>query len=522
MKFHGLIFCSSDLGQHYRVTGAHRIATVLRKEGMDIEVIDWANAFTLEELQELVRSRISSRTVFFGFSPFFGHWTRNLHNFTKWLKKDYPDIATIIGGNNVMHVPADPKYLDYWVDGYAEKAVIDLIANICQTSSRPLKFDPFTVDRKLIRCHVDYPAWPMNSYITLYEKRDFIQPYEFLTTEISRGCRFKCDFCNFPVLGVKGDYSRCVGDFEHEMRHNYDNWGVTQYNIADETFNDRSEKIEKFIPVIQNLPFRPWFTGFLRADLLITRREQWQLLDDFNLNGSFFGIESLNRPSLRAISKGFDPERIKEGIVEYKNWKTARSPARLSISLIHGLPFETKETLAESYKFWKENWLDQSISCHALDIGPDDEHEAKSQTMVSSFRSNLEKYGIRRMPQEKVILDFDPNALIDAENLLWSEGREVPTHGMNTITSASQMYPWEHDTMNLYEASRIAQDWNLNLCYKSRVNAFNLNAIALSHRDSLYNITDWQRFKVDDEEGRKLAMQNPFVLDYRDKKLNLF
>jgi len=521
MKFHGLIFGISDAAQMYRITGAHRVATVLRREGMDVEVIDWANIFTLGELKELVRSRVSSRTVFFGFSPFFNLWTPNLAEFVKWLKFEYPDCATVIGGNNVMHCAADPKYLDYWVDGYAEKAVVDLFANICHTSSRPIKWDPFVVDRKLIRCHVSYPAWPMSSYITLYEKRDFIQPYEFLTTEISRGCRFKCDFCNFPVLGVRDDYSRTLEDFDYEMRHNYDNWGITQYNISDETFNDRTEKIEKFIPTIQSLPFKPWFTGFLRADLLTTRREQWQLLDDFCLNGSFFGIESLNRPSLRVISKGFDPERIKEGILEYKHWKTARSPARLSVSLIHGLPFETKETLAESFNWWKENWIDQNVSCHSLDVGPDDDGQSTMQTMVSSFRSNLEKYGIRRMPPEKIIPDKMKPVYLAGE-LEWSKNRAEPTAGAATVTATPDMFPWEHDTMNIYEAHEIALEWDRELCYKSRVNAFNLNSITIGHKDSLYNVPNWQRFMVNDEEAHEIARKHNFVLDYRNKKLNLY
>lgn len=521
MKFHGLIFGISDAAQMYRVTGAHRIATVLRHEGMDIEVIDWANIFTLVELKELVRSRVSSRTVFFGFSPFFNLWTPILNEFIKWLKFEYPDCATVIGGNNVMHCAADPTYLDYWIDGYAEKAVVDLFANLCHTSSRPIKWDPFTVDRKLIRCHQSYPAWPMSSYITLYEKRDFIQPYEFLTTEISRGCRFKCDFCNFPVLGVRGDYSRTVEDFDYEMRHNYDNWGVTQYNVADETFNDRSEKIEKFIPVIQNLSFKPWFTGFLRADLLITRKEQWQLLDDFCFNGSFFGIESLNRPTLRAISKGFDPERIKSGLLEYRDWKTARSHTRLSVSLIHGLPYETKETLEESFKFWKENWSDQNVSCHALDVGPEDDELAKAQTMISSFRTNLEKYGIRKIPPERII----PGALVPEyleENIVWSKDMSEPTNVLASITATPNVFPWEHDTMNIYEANDITYHWNKNLCYKSRVNAFNLNSITIGHKTNLYNVPNWQRFMVNDDEAHEVATRHNFVLDYRNKKLNLY
>lgn len=512
MKYHGIIFGINAASHLYRTTGAHRIATVLRHQGMDVEVIDWTQTFTLEELKELVRSRVSSRTVFFGFSPFFNLWKDYLDDFTAWLKKEYPEIRTVIGGNNIMHCTAEPKNLDYWVDGYAEVAIIDLFAEICGVSSRPIKYDPFTLDRKLIRCHSSYPAWPMSSYITLYEKRDFIMPYEVLTTEISRGCRFKCDFCNFPVLGVKGDYSRTVEDFEHEMRHNYDNWGVVQYNIADETFNDRSDKIEKFIPVINNLNFRPWFTGFIRADLLLTRREQWQLLEDFQMHGQFYGIESLNRPSLKTISKGFDPERIKTELLEYKRWKEARSPFRASVSLIHGLPYETKQTLAESRKYWETYWFDQNVTAHALDLGPEDDDRSFDQTNVSSFRKNLEKYGIRKMPQEKIIKNFDPN-YFESD---WNEG-------LTGVTALGSL-AWEHDTMNIYEAANIAAEWQHNFCFKTRVNAFNLNSITISKQKTLYEIPNWQDYTViDDSENGKIEQQikGQFILSYKNKKLNI-
>ena len=92
---------------------------------------------------------------------------------------------------------------------------------------------------KIIDCFKDYPAFPHKNPRTSYEERDFIQKNEVLTIELSRGCMFKCTFCDYAPLGVKGEHTRDAINFEEELRENYDKWGVTRYILADETCNDR-------------------------------------------------------------------------------------------------------------------------------------------------------------------------------------------------------------------------------------------------------------------------------------------
>ena len=82
---HSLIFCVNTL-RSIRPGGAHRIATVLREEGWDVEVIDWSTYWTLDELKELAKLRINSNTVFCGFSSFFQHWDNHIEEFVIWLK----------------------------------------------------------------------------------------------------------------------------------------------------------------------------------------------------------------------------------------------------------------------------------------------------------------------------------------------------------------------------------------------------------------------------------------------------
>ena len=69
-KQHGLVFqvyesrfdsssADQDNKFHRRRAGGHRIANFLRSHDWDVEVIDFAAMFSIEELQELCRSTVS-------------------------------------------------------------------------------------------------------------------------------------------------------------------------------------------------------------------------------------------------------------------------------------------------------------------------------------------------------------------------------------------------------------------------------------------------------------------------------
>jgi hypothetical protein len=284
----------------------------------------------------------------------------------------------------------------------------------------------------------------MESYASRHEKRDFLKPYEWLTTEFSRGCKFHCDFCNFPILGVKGDYSRSQQDFETEMKYNRDTWGITDYYVADETFNDRVEKIRKFADVVEHkLDFQPYFSGFMRADLMITHREAWDDINRLGFAAHYYGIESFNDQSSKVVGKGMKSEKIKQGLIDYKNYMHDKLFYRATASFIVGLPYETFDTMAETRAWLLENWTDQAMISFPLDVGSiDDEHKMGS-TNISDFTRNLLKYGLRKM-----------TGPVPARNPDWPHRTYAP----NVITKVAddELFVWEHDSMNLPQARQIS------------------------------------------------------------------
>jgi radical SAM superfamily enzyme YgiQ (UPF0313 family) len=151
------------------------------------------------------------------------------------------------------------------------------------------------------------------------------------------------------VLGVKGDYTRDAEDLREQLQLAHDQFGTTNYLVADETFNDSTEKITKFANAVEQLSFKPYFSGFIRPDLLVSRKQDREELLRMGFLGHYYGVETFNQVSAKAIGKGMNPERLKTGLVDLKNYfiENSDNKYRGSIGMIIGLPGETESKLDE-------------------------------------------------------------------------------------------------------------------------------------------------------------------------------
>lgn len=484
MKMHGLLFNITWHAYDPRPSGVHRIAHWLRMHNWDIEVIDWANHWPHQQLQELVRSRITSDTKFIGFGQLFQIWNNDTEVFVQWFKQQYPDIVVISGaGVYPQHKSAG---IDYYIQGFGEHAIIALLRWLFSNGTRP-KFDLIKVNNApIIKANDTYPAFPMAELSIIYEDRDFIQSDEWLNIESARGCKFKCNFCNFPVLGVKGDYSRNADDFEIQILDAYDRFGVTNYAITDETFNDSTEKITKFADVVERLNLDLFFSAFIRADLMISRSRDREELSRMRVLGHYYGIESFNTASSRAVGKGMAGERVKRGLIECRDYFNQHHPNlyRGTISLILGLPHETIETLEQSKQWLIDNWKDQQFLGYVLDIHTGD------TTHHSDLSLHYQKHGYTQIPESNI------------------NGRDL-----TTSTLFGDGIYWQNQHMDIFQADTILQEW-----------------IQMKHNMGFraHNFALARRLKGCPTLAQRLAMSEPQLLeqldydltDYIDSKLN--
>ena len=381
----------------HRSAGSHRIASFLRQHGLDIEVIDFAPSWKFEEFKELIRSRMTPTMKFVGLGAVFNMNTETLYRSFAWLKQTYPDVLLVTGSTDFYNLHFIP--VDYMVVGYGELAILEILNGTAKYTEEII--DKNGNKRRTVHALKEYPAYPMRNLSIDYEKRDFLQPFESVTMETSRGCRFKCSFCTYSILGVKDDHTRCSDDFRDNLMRNYDNYGIHRYSISDETFNDHSEKIIKYADTVETLPFKPNFGGYIRADLLHTRPQDIEHLARMQFNGQFYGVESFHRPSAAAIGKGMDPAKIQQAILDTKDYFMKHNGYyRGTISLIAGLPHETEETLNETKKWCDEHWRTNHLGYTPLMIA-----SSHGNVKQSTLSSTFEKQGYSLVDAEEIMLD---------------------------------------------------------------------------------------------------------------------
>lgn len=426
---HAIIFTGYERsGGLERVSGAYRIATILRREGWDVEVIDFFYRWSLDELKELIKIRNQKKKIsWIGFSATWVNYSsneiqQNMIDLLRHVKTEYPDIITMAGGQNPStHFPMYED-INYIISGFGEVAILEVLKYIFGNGGN-IKGIP----RKngwFVDANAFYQAWPISDLSVEYTENDFIYPNETLALEFSRGCKFACTFCNFPVLGIKEDTTRDLVSLERELKRNYDLYGTTIYQVADETLNDRDEKLAKIGKIAKAVGFELNFNAFIRGDILFSRPQQLELLADARVWGHYYGIETFNHETGKLVGKGMHPDKIKEGLLRTKDYfNSTIGRYRGTISLIYGLPKETKESILSALDWLCKNWSDNSVIAFPLNIS--------LTGKKSTLDENYAKYGYNIMGQEK-------RELYNRHNFF-----------------ANDLTIWENEYMNMYDAIEL-------------------------------------------------------------------
>ncbi len=509
---HALFF--SLTGKRWeRNVWCHRVSTFLRAHDWDCEVIDFAQFWKLEELQELVRSRVSKKTVMFVFgTAFLNPWSPYFNEFIKWLKDTHPDIPTVLGGQNALVTGAEN--IDYWVDSYGENAVLALTKHLLGTLGVPLVTDPsYFGTKKVIRGLHAYPSAPLDSYLLDFETRDFMTPYDCPQIETARGCMFSCSYCNFPIIGQAADVSVSKEEFKRQIQTGYERWGIKNWRFVDETFNDRPEKIRKYAEVIDELGYDTWFCGFARGDLVVKHREHWDDYIRLGFLGHSMGVETLNKDAGKVIRKGMDPEKFKEGILEFQEYTDIHAPRRYraNINLICGIPNETVESWNSSLNWLNTHWTRQSASAWILEVSDFD----NNLTNMSKFTRELKDGGLKKMSEN--IDNPGYNVYKDSQGDVVF--KTIQDGGVGT-TRLKNIVVWEHDTMNWFEAKKLVQDfYNRESGFKGLLGCNPFLSDRLFPYYQTNNYEDVYDIRLTDIDTADEKYKN-LIQDYVNKKLN--
>ena len=389
--------------------GAYKCAHVIRKQGYSCLVVNHLSDYTLSELYELLEISIGKNTKLVGFSTTFLKSTE-IEIIPGQPTPPYPDllpnvlfpqgkefenqvIQYIKNKNNSIKILAggakvNPNYsnknVDYVCLGYSEISIVNLMNHLVKNDT--LLYTTTNIwGRKIID---DKFAKDYNFPNEDMEWLDIdVVNHKVLPIEIGRGCIFKCKFCSYPMNGKQQlDFIKSANLLYTELQTNYDKFGIKDYIVVDDTFNDHPDKLHLILSAIERLNFQPIFWAYHRLDLLATRPETLDILYKIGVRSMYFGIETFNSKTGRIIGKGYN--RTKQVNV-IKRIREHYKDIDVHGSFIIGLPEESIEDVTRTYK----NLCDQTIPLHSWQFLGLKIFKTTVHSFNSEFNNNFSQYG---------------------------------------------------------------------------------------------------------------------------------
>lgn len=445
-----------------RMSGPYVIAHHLREQGHFVEVLDHISQIEQKEFEEWFDFFRNVKFDVIGVSSAF-FIKQPLQTLVSYIKSLWPDAMLMVGGQHNVH-PCDA---DYYVTGFGERAVVEII-DYHFYGKKGLKWMPYH-SGKIIDANTFYPVHldPAESrgyYYKLYDQDVWDTkgtPPPLL--EISRGCRFACKFCDFPLIGLKEDTAANVESIYRFLQETYDNFGYTQFYISDDTANNHNQQLFNLRDAVKKLSFTPEFSGMVRADLLKSNPIQVELMAESGFIYHYYGIETFNKKAGSVIGKGMNPEMMKELLINTRNYMmdngTKKYGAR--IGLIHGLPYETNESYQEGW-----DWIFNEFCFRNGVLNPKNSPAAftlliakleNESTQLSAFGTDLAKYGYEILPREEAL-----NFLKTHEHSYTQKQLEKRLRSIDEVyNDKTPLIPWKNQYTNFIESDLLLEKLRL-------------------------------------------------------------
>lgn len=423
---------SDDYTSYYlsATAGAYKIASVVRDLGLEAVVIPLCFNFTFAGIRQIIENN-SNNLLWVGISNTFMTYEtddmsaaaryRSNWNQSKELTIDTSDLMVktddipnsqnlweineiskigfylekrfkvplLIGGVNSEQFALDinlnnPFHKNiYLVQGYAESYVKEFTERrLKDSSAKPNLF----VDNK----HYDDNEFKLSTIN--WKNHDLLTPSDWLPIETARGCAFNCAYCSYPRRS-NFDSFKDPDTLRQELIRNYEEFGITRYNIIDDLYNDTKDKVRIFYDKVwSKLPFKAEWTANMRLDMIYADPDSAQIILDSGLRYGQFGIETMHDEAGRKVGKGLGKKRILDTLAFLKPiWGTE---ALVGANFIAGLPHEPLDHIKEIAEWSVKTDLIYQPNWSSLWIAPPDKLKIMAADQTTRIEKDYDKFGI--------------------------------------------------------------------------------------------------------------------------------
>ncbi|MBF0351770.1 MAG: radical SAM protein [SAR324 cluster bacterium] len=273
------------------------------------------------------------------------------------VKKHLPDLVVVVGGPHVTAFPSETLRLpgvDYCIQGDGDrcfKMLLDALKDDDHSRFREIPGLIYQDDNGEIKKNSpevlklgDVPICDRS----LIDKNDYFtvadEGREVVTMISSRGCPFKCVFCDVLEKKYRSREAELIVD---EMEHILKTFDNPIIHIFDDTFNLNKKRVMDMCQEIIDRGLKVCWTTRTRAKPLDD--EMVRLMKESGCRRMHFGVESGSPTSLKLIKKGL----CREDIVRAFELCKKHEVQALAYFII-GFEWETTKEIEETIDFIKQ------------------------------------------------------------------------------------------------------------------------------------------------------------------------
>lgn len=328
--------------------GIASLAAYLREKEISVSVMDavalkYSTSRTIDEVIKRRPSLVGFSTTIFNIA--------NTYSIIQAVKKECPDILTVIGGYGVVFSPdllGDKlAEIDFFIKGEGEKPLYRLIQVLAGNGR--YQDVPGLIWREdgVVRANppgqpADINTLPLPALDLLPQANYAMHPPfninpPLCLVETARGCGWQCNFCSLPRQLRQKSPDRVIEEIKW-ARHIYK---ANEIHFVDPTFPAGKERFFEISSGIRrHFPGLSWSCKS-RVELIDSGVAE--CLSDSGCYMVSLGVESGSQKMLDALNKGATVEEVRTGLGLLK-----KHHVRSLVYIMFGTPGETDETVRQT------------------------------------------------------------------------------------------------------------------------------------------------------------------------------
>lgn len=342
---------NSDHFKGYLPQGGMFLAEELLRQGISVAIVDGKEQEIIQEIDQLV----TNDTVAIGISTLSGDMLRQAIRIARYIRKNHPNKPIIWGGVHptaVREQTLQHSLVDYIVWGEGEFALPQLLEAICAGKGfESIKGIGYKIGKQtFITERSDYA--PLNRVFYLpyhlldidcYTRKMLIGGDRWLPVMTSRGCPFRCKFCNNSSLAYPNTKIR-FHSLDHILNNIstlVDEYGIDGIGFEDEMTAVNDKRIIELCHALRSLNKELTYRISTRIDIITRLSDSTlRLMRDTGFVSMGYGIESGSQRLLDFMGKGITIKQILDAdkrLTKFGFYK--------SYNFMIGLPTETLEEM---------------------------------------------------------------------------------------------------------------------------------------------------------------------------------